>query len=318
MNGTGYDGIDPADGFHTYGLEWTASRIVYTVDGVRTADKANVCDQPMYLLLNLAVGGWWAGNPAGERGDLVVDYVRVYSTDTSLKELALTGESPVDWSPTSMPAVTVAAQAQLQQLYANAGPTSDGSGSAVPSPPLSTGTTAATAGILSAGASASVPTGTTPAAAGGASPTTASIGSGTGTSGITAAGSTAAVAGTGSPDTTAAMPAGPAPTQTVATATPAATDTATTGPGSAAAGSRTGSTIRTVTGAAPVSTAVTADTGSGRTAADAASTASDSGVSIAQATAALADLRQWVLENASLVEQWLGLRQARKPTGGSR
>jgi beta-glucanase (GH16 family) len=37
--------------------------------------------KPMYLLLNLAVGGNWPGPPADtlERAEFAIDYVRVYA-----------------------------------------------------------------------------------------------------------------------------------------------------------------------------------------------------------------------------------------------
>ena len=93
--------------FHTFALDWSPNRLVWSVDGnvyqTRTpADLGGrqwVFDHPFFIILNLAVGGSWPGNPDGDTADMVVDYVRVYSDDTSLPEVALQ-ESPVDWKPT--------------------------------------------------------------------------------------------------------------------------------------------------------------------------------------------------------------------------
>ena len=80
-----------ADDFHVFAVEWQPKRIEFSVDGavykrITPADlpqgAAWVFDHPFFLLLNLAVGGRWPGNPdASTRFPqrLTVDYVRVYS-----------------------------------------------------------------------------------------------------------------------------------------------------------------------------------------------------------------------------------------------
>jgi beta-glucanase (GH16 family) len=76
-----YHGIDASSGFHTYGLEWTCTEISWYVDGVMTHRAKNYVHKPMYLLVNLAVGGDWPGAPDEETrfpGIMKVDYVRVY------------------------------------------------------------------------------------------------------------------------------------------------------------------------------------------------------------------------------------------------
>jgi beta-glucanase (GH16 family) len=75
---------DYSQAFHTYGVLWTAKVIAFYVDGRRVAYTATPRDmhQPMYLLLNLAVGGNWPGVPnANTRfpAKLQVDYVRAYA-----------------------------------------------------------------------------------------------------------------------------------------------------------------------------------------------------------------------------------------------
>lgn len=84
--------------FHTYGIIWSPGMIQFYVDDpsnvylVHDASDlpeggAWVFDHPFYLMMNLAVGGDWAGdadaktpNPA----DMLVDYVRVYRIPTVL------------------------------------------------------------------------------------------------------------------------------------------------------------------------------------------------------------------------------------------
>lgn len=69
-------------GFHTYGVLWTASELVFYLDDVETWRTPFTYDRPMYMLLNLAVSDKTAGDPA--RGQypaaLEVDYVRAWTT----------------------------------------------------------------------------------------------------------------------------------------------------------------------------------------------------------------------------------------------
>ncbi|WP_181727190.1 glycoside hydrolase family 16 protein [Streptomyces sp. PT12] len=81
-----------ADDFHTFAVDWSPDRITWSVDGntyqTRTpADlggDAWVFNKPFFLILNLAIGGYWPGDPDGSTQfpqQLTVDHVRV-STDT--------------------------------------------------------------------------------------------------------------------------------------------------------------------------------------------------------------------------------------------
>jgi beta-glucanase (GH16 family) len=79
-----------ADRFHIFAVEWDSDQISFFVDGnayftvTRAAVEQRgkwVYDHPFYLLLNVAVGGNWSGNPDGSSTypqSLLVDYVRVY------------------------------------------------------------------------------------------------------------------------------------------------------------------------------------------------------------------------------------------------
>jgi beta-glucanase (GH16 family) len=76
--------------FHTYGVQWLPDSIQFYFDGrpygaIAAADLPAgsrwVFDHPFHLLLNVAVGGRWAGSPDASTTfpqALRVDYVRVY------------------------------------------------------------------------------------------------------------------------------------------------------------------------------------------------------------------------------------------------
>ncbi|WP_250463465.1 glycoside hydrolase family 16 protein [Microbulbifer litoralis] len=92
-------GLNPADGFHDYAVEWQQGEIRWYVDGDHYAtqtsdgwyssaalDRPNApFDQAFHLILNLAVGGDWAGN-VNDTGidesafpqEFQIDHVRVY------------------------------------------------------------------------------------------------------------------------------------------------------------------------------------------------------------------------------------------------
>jgi beta-glucanase (GH16 family) len=80
-----------ATNFHVYMLEWNTNSIKWYVDGVlyqtRTSWYSTAAaypapfDEPFYLIMNLAVGGNFDGNPDGTTvfpGLMQVDYARVY------------------------------------------------------------------------------------------------------------------------------------------------------------------------------------------------------------------------------------------------
>lgn len=81
---------DASERFHTYALEWDAEEIRIFVDDVcYFTDRKNGADwrrwpyqQKFYLILNLAVGGYWGGVKGVDESvfpaRLEVDFVRVY------------------------------------------------------------------------------------------------------------------------------------------------------------------------------------------------------------------------------------------------
>jgi len=76
-------GPDYSQDFHTFGMLWEPGRITWYVDGVETNrhENGNVANEEMYLLVNLALGGGWAGSPDGSTpfpARMEIDYIRAY------------------------------------------------------------------------------------------------------------------------------------------------------------------------------------------------------------------------------------------------
>jgi beta-glucanase (GH16 family) len=102
IHGPGYFGNTPfvhadtlmhgsfADRFHTFAVEWDSLRVRFFVDGSPhyTVERSEVeqhgrwvFDQPFFVILNLAVGGHFDGDPKSDAilpATMLVDYVRVY------------------------------------------------------------------------------------------------------------------------------------------------------------------------------------------------------------------------------------------------
>ena len=78
-----------SDDFHVFAVQWAVQTITFSVDGVayKTVTPSSlpsgaswVFDSPFFLILNVAVGGNFPGNPDGTTQfpqDMIVDYVRV-------------------------------------------------------------------------------------------------------------------------------------------------------------------------------------------------------------------------------------------------
>jgi len=83
-----------SDDFHTFAVEWEPNVVRFYVDGLlyktRTpvdlpAGTSWVFDHPFFIILNVAVGGGWPGNPDATTvfpQQMLVDYVRVYQRTT--------------------------------------------------------------------------------------------------------------------------------------------------------------------------------------------------------------------------------------------
>ncbi|MEV7085731.1 family 16 glycosylhydrolase [Streptomyces sp. NPDC093085] len=81
-----------ADDFHTFAVDWAPDAITWSVDGnvyqrrtpADLGGRSWVFNKPFFLILNLAVGGYWPGDPDGGTAfpnQLVIDYVRVTQGD---------------------------------------------------------------------------------------------------------------------------------------------------------------------------------------------------------------------------------------------
>jgi beta-glucanase (GH16 family) len=102
LHGPGYSGSTPfthaqtfssgtISDFHTYAVEWDSIHVRFLVDDTAHYEITRgavekygkwVLDQPFYVILNLAVGGHFDGDPQSDTifpATMLVDYVRIYS-----------------------------------------------------------------------------------------------------------------------------------------------------------------------------------------------------------------------------------------------
>ena len=84
--------------FHTYAIDWNAGGITWLIDdkAVFSSSAAGIPDKPMYIIVNLALGGGWTGPPNGNTvlpAELTVDYVRAYTAVPEPSMAALAGLS---------------------------------------------------------------------------------------------------------------------------------------------------------------------------------------------------------------------------------
>lgn len=89
------DGGSFADAFHVFTAEWSPGTVAFYVDDVlyETQTQASVpgggtweFDHPFFLVMNVAVGGQWPGQPNATTQfpqTMKVDWIRVYQKDTS-------------------------------------------------------------------------------------------------------------------------------------------------------------------------------------------------------------------------------------------
>ena len=110
IHGPGYFGKTPfaqgytlpagsfSDDFHTFAVEWDSLRVRFYVDDRRhyTIARADVersgawvFNQPFFILLNLAIGGTFDGDPQSDAilpATMLIDYVRVYTPSRDYTE----------------------------------------------------------------------------------------------------------------------------------------------------------------------------------------------------------------------------------------
>lgn len=110
------DGGRFADDFHVFAIDWSPVRIVWTLDGVpySTVTPADlprgarwVFDHPFFLILNVAVGGHWPGDPDDTTTfpqEMAIDYVRVYQApDTAARFEATFRDETEGWTRVRLP-----------------------------------------------------------------------------------------------------------------------------------------------------------------------------------------------------------------------
>ncbi|MFI7005403.1 ricin-type beta-trefoil lectin domain protein [Streptomyces sp. NPDC050145] len=92
-----------ADAFHTFAVDWAPNQVSWSVDGhvYQTRTPADIgsnqwaFNKPFFLILNLAVGGDWPGDPDASTSfpqQLVVDYVHVSTSSTGQAVKGLAGK----------------------------------------------------------------------------------------------------------------------------------------------------------------------------------------------------------------------------------
>ena len=77
-----YTGPDFSAGFHTFAVDWRPGEVIWYVDGIeRYRTNQGVPAEPMYLIVNLAIGGDWPGNPDASTlfpAQMDIHYIRAY------------------------------------------------------------------------------------------------------------------------------------------------------------------------------------------------------------------------------------------------
>jgi beta-glucanase (GH16 family) len=92
--------------FHLYAVEWSPNDIKFFFDDHLIAERTLadlpqgtrwVYDHPFYILLNLAIGGYWPGNPDATTvfpQQMLIDYVRVYTRKSGKPETSKATTNP--------------------------------------------------------------------------------------------------------------------------------------------------------------------------------------------------------------------------------
>ena len=77
-----FSGLDFSADFHTFSTHWTADKLTWFIDDQAVFSvEQNIPQTAMYLLANMAVGGYWPGSPdetTPETAAFNIDYIRVY------------------------------------------------------------------------------------------------------------------------------------------------------------------------------------------------------------------------------------------------
>ncbi|MGC6423715.1 MAG: family 16 glycosylhydrolase [Lentimonas sp.] len=128
FNNANYDvGVDYQAGFHVYGLNWDSDSIRTSVDGAQVFyDDQAVPQEPMFLIMNAAVGGFFDGLPDSSTvfpTYLKVDWVRVWQPAEFVGDLSnggfesFEGVQWPDWNTRGDGNLSVETQATLDGVH---------------------------------------------------------------------------------------------------------------------------------------------------------------------------------------------------------
>jgi beta-glucanase (GH16 family) len=115
---------DLASGYHTYGLLWTSQTLTWYVDGTEVAQAATPAgaQKPMYMLVDYAVGGAWAGDTtASTMPGMAIDYVRAYSLSAAPVAAAPVTSTPPAAAPTGSTGLDLVGSSSADTLTGGAG-----------------------------------------------------------------------------------------------------------------------------------------------------------------------------------------------------
>lgn len=93
--------VDLSEDWHIYAVDWKPNELVWYIDGIerrRFTKLPYIPNEPMYLILNLAVGGDWPGSPDDQTvfpSSFEIDYVRVWKRGADIT-LHPVGDTYVD------------------------------------------------------------------------------------------------------------------------------------------------------------------------------------------------------------------------------
>ncbi len=93
--------VADTEGFHKYGLLWDEDHITWYFDDVAVAQTDTPSDmhEPMYMIVNLAIGGM-AGAPADglpDGSEMNIDYIRAYSLDDLEASNSVSAAQQSEW-----------------------------------------------------------------------------------------------------------------------------------------------------------------------------------------------------------------------------
>lgn len=130
-----FPGGDCVTNFHLYAMEWTTNQFKWYVDNTLYETQGGWSstggpypapfNQPFYIIMNLAIGGNFDGNPDGTTvfpGDMQIDYVRVYdwvASPAAKLKLRLSFDDPEGTTTTPSDVSGGGTNLTLQMLDAN-------------------------------------------------------------------------------------------------------------------------------------------------------------------------------------------------------